>query len=727
MQRHKINKILLIPAMTLIMICFPFIPNVLSQPNWYWQNPLPSGDNLYRIKFIDDNTGYATGTNFAIIKTTNAGQTWLMVNQNIDSLPPGVFAEGYLPALFFINSETGFVGGNNLFKTTDGGNRWTYLSSPISPMIALTFVNSETGFLTGSKIAKTTNQGATWFLLNTGISLDGLYENISFLSPEIGFSNFNSTTSNIIKTTNSGNNWHSIYSVNQHESFASLFFTEADVGYAVSGYLKRTTNGGLNWVNILQPYLGNSVYFSSLSTGILSTNQGNIYRTTNSGINWNLYRTFDVNFMSFKNDTTGYFVGKLGKILKSTNSGINWFSPSNNFYDNVSSIDFISDDTGYAAGIRLFKTSNAGESWVQQNLNYKYSFTNINFFDRDHAYLSCENISGEPNIIIKTNDGGMNWDSVASFESINKTQFLDMDTGFIMSYGTLYRTVNGGETWTGHGLPTSNVYRSFHFFNAEEGIIMLNINNLPINLLTRVYKTTNAGDDWELLTQIATGTPDGRYMLGMHFFDRMNGYMYGFAGFFKTWDGGFHWEKTFNEFIGEKPYFYNLNVGYCPALYDKLYKTINGGINWTLILNLGEGKLNTAFFTSANTGYLVGNDGIIMKTTNGGSNLVGASNIILHNPDKFILEQNYPNPFNPVTLLKFVIPISGFVSLKVYDVLGKEIKTLVNENRPSGNYKIEFDGSNLSSGVYFYRLEVSKPSPPGQSDFVQTKRMVMIK
>lgn len=88
-------------------------------------------------------------------------------------------------------------------------------------------------------------------------------------------------------------------------------------------------------------------------------------------------------------------------------------------------------------------------------------------------------------------------------------------------------------------------------------------------------------------------------------------------------------------------------------------------------------------------------------------------------PDRFSLEQNYPNPFNPVTNLEFRISKLGFVSLKIYDVLGKEVKTLVNEKLSPGNYKVEFDGSNLTSGVYFYRLTAG--------EFTDTKRMMLVK
>jgi hypothetical protein len=88
-------------------------------------------------------------------------------------------------------------------------------------------------------------------------------------------------------------------------------------------------------------------------------------------------------------------------------------------------------------------------------------------------------------------------------------------------------------------------------------------------------------------------------------------------------------------------------------------------------------------------------------------------------PLQYRLEQNYPNPFNPVTNLEFSISKTGFVSLKIYDILGKEIRTLVSEIKQPGIYKIEFDGSSLASGIYFYRME--------SADFIDTKRMILIK
>ena len=86
---------------------------------------------------------------------------------------------------------------------------------------------------------------------------------------------------------------------------------------------------------------------------------------------------------------------------------------------------------------------------------------------------------------------------------------------------------------------------------------------------------------------------------------------------------------------------------------------------------------------------------------------------------QFKLEQNYPNPFNPTTNIAFRIAESGFVSLKVYDILGREVVTLVNEEKRDGNYKVKFDGSGLSSGIYFYKLQSGK--------YTSVKEMILLK
>ena len=88
-------------------------------------------------------------------------------------------------------------------------------------------------------------------------------------------------------------------------------------------------------------------------------------------------------------------------------------------------------------------------------------------------------------------------------------------------------------------------------------------------------------------------------------------------------------------------------------------------------------------------------------------------------PKEFNLSQNFPNPFNPVTKINFALPKQGFVSLKIYDITGREVQTLVSEVKQAGYYSVDFNGSSLSSGVYFYRIQ--------SNNFVSVKRMVLIK
>ena len=90
-----------------------------------------------------------------------------------------------------------------------------------------------------------------------------------------------------------------------------------------------------------------------------------------------------------------------------------------------------------------------------------------------------------------------------------------------------------------------------------------------------------------------------------------------------------------------------------------------------------------------------------------------------YSTDKFILDQNYPNPFNPWTMISYSIPQTSFVTLKVYDVLGNEVVTLVNETKSAGKYDVNFNATNLSNGIYFYTIKTD--------NFTYTKKMVLLK
>jgi Secretion system C-terminal sorting domain len=133
--------------------------------------------------------------------------------------------------------------------------------------------------------------------------------------------------------------------------------------------------------------------------------------------------------------------------------------------------------------------------------------------------------------------------------------------------------------------------------------------------------------------------------------------------------------------------------------------------------------LNSVFFyLNDNIGDAVGDNGTILKTTDGGGLITSASEI--SNPESFVrdysMEQNYPNPFNPETIINYELGITNFVTLKVYDAVGKEVAMLVNERQNEGRYSVTFNGSKFSSGLYFYRLQIN-----GKES--EARRMLLLK
>jgi len=150
--------------------------------------------------------------------------------------------------------------------------------------------------------------------------------------------------------------------------------------------------------------------------------------------------------------------------------------------------------------------------------------------------------------------------------------------------------------------------------------------------------------------------------------------------------------------------------------------TINS--QWIIRSNVSSNPLYAVFFGNSLTGWIAAYTSLL-HTTDGGS--VGINLITTEVPSSYSLSQNYPNPFNPTTKIKFDIP-SGFpigafgndnVVLKVFDITGKEVATLVNEQLAPGTYTVDFDGTNFPSGVYFYQLRIN--------NFSETKKLTLLK
>lgn len=169
--------------------------------------------------------------------------------------------------------------------------------------------------------------------------------------------------------------------------------------------------------------------------------------------------------------------------------------------------------------------------------------------------------------------------------------------------------------------------------------------------------------------------------------------------------------------------------------------SMDGGLNWEEDIRLTNDmsySVSPSISLFGSALHIVWNDGrdgnpeiYYKKNATGGIVNVESNNSNF--PDNFSLTQNYPNPFNPSTKISFVIPSGerNLVTLKVYDVLGNEVATLMDEVKPAGSYTIQFDASGLTSGIYFYRLRITNPelsSGRGQANhFVETKKMILLK
>ena len=453
-------------------------------------------------------------------------------------------------------------------------------------------------------------------------------------------------------------------------------------GYDAVGRAVYTSNGGTNWILASIPDSSRSLVTTQMinsSTGYTAAAY-NIIGTHNRLIPQNrfYYSKFcSIGFNSFTGRDT--VLGARGFFLKTTNSGQSWFNygnfPVDVYY--LIGMHFINETTGFVS--------------AQATINYW----------------------GGRQVIYKTTNGGMNWIlsySQSNTESIRNIYFVNNNTGFAVGYvsindpeypiqGTIIITRNGGINWNRQIFYNVNNFTDITMVNSSTGFAC-GISNSDTIFRGIIYKTTNTGQNWfKLNYQLDTS-----FIEGIDFYNGSGtGICYGekmkedslWPGLFtikntiisKTTDFGNTWQTQFISYPG------NINVG-------------------SKMLSLTNWYISGGDFYEAK----------ILNTTNGGA--IGIEPISSEVPDKFVLFQNYPNPFNPSTKIKFEIPSVGArhavpVRLIIYDILGREIAVLVNEQLKPGTYEVEWDASAYPSGVYFYRLTAG--------NFAETKKMVLLK
>ncbi len=396
------------------------------------------------------------------------------------------------------------------------------------------------------------------------------------------------------------------------------------------------------------------------------------------------------------------------------------------------SIIFLNQNTGFISLDipALLKTTNGGTNW-----NVIGNFRIYNMYKIDSTTIYANGRLTGVDKIYRTTNTGISWDSVGNgFGSIGDISFINKDTGWICGHdgnlGAIWKTTNGGLTLTEElSSGTSGMDRIFFLSQKVNGE---NIGWCSQGNIFR--KTTNSGTSWFQAASISAGNE-------IYFINKDTGWISN-GGMFKSTDGGASWINepmpndpsfVFNSMIKFSVINNNLLYGvggmrFFSGGQDRgvIWKTTNGGLNWGYQqpdTSISAGFYGVIYFTDSLTGWAYdanGNHGI--HTTNGGGQIIftGVQQISTQIPSDFKLYQNYPNPFNPSTKIKFQISKTGYTEIKIFDILGRELTTIVKEHLKAGIYEADFDAKIYSSGIYFCRLYVN-------GGVIDTKKMSLIK
>lgn len=396
-------------------------------------------------------------------------------------------------------------------------------------------------------------------------------------------------------------------------------------------------------------------------------------------------------------------------------------------------------------------------TWAPQTSPVTGALNSVWAVNTDIAWM-C----GPAGVVLRTTNGGTTWARVDAglagndFYTVYAHDALNCWVG--AGDGGLWHTTNGGTNWAFVTLTPASVFINVvHFFNANYGFVMGD----PVASQWRYYITTNGGTTWTLPpnTPASVGAEAG---WNNSYCASDTGHIWWGTNVSKIWKGSLRGAFTSYPTAGSPSSFgvwFNDNTNGVSCFQTGAIKnSVNGGVTWTTgsftpaQTPFGlRGVLGTTYIwmcTGATT------SGSIYRSTNNGvafisqhtmtasgyciamANIncgwVGMSNGQIRKytdnvgigkpittPTRFELMQNYPNPFNPQTNIDFTLAQTGYVTLKIYNLMGQEVMTLIDGVETAGEHNVMFDASSLSSGTYFYSMK--------SGDFTETKSMVLVK
>lgn len=657
-------------------------------------------DTLITSPFIGDLAAIIIGNQ--PIVTTNGGRTWeekvplenfdidryQMINDTLSffygyfNSPPQGFKLMYtIDILFFLDQYPGLVGG-----TMPPGSH--------NPNDCFYFFGIDKGFyiLENGKTFFTNDRGVSWQERDS-IPVT-LMQEVYFYDENIGFA-FGTGNGETFKTTDGGVNWQTVsIPIESNSKPKGMEFTSADSVYLLTfDDLLFSSDGGTNWSVIYDSYGG---YLNNLSV-----TENNLFLSVTAYPNG--YNQINTSYSSDNGDTWNTFTFPHTMRLN---------------------VEFINDSTAFMCGgdgmsfnPYFIETTDAFNTMTLRDSTELFNGNALNDISMANDTVGYIGLAENSSFMLKTTDAWQTVFTIGLPSSIMGAPCMELETyGDSLVFGNFPLGKNllsrdAGNTWIEtHSYQTMN---GMDFFFLDE-------NNFYYAMYRDNYgyvdHSSDGGETWERWTVADTS------ITCVYFHDENTGWAAGRNGtIVYTTDGGNTWHESFvsqpHSNIGEIT-FLNDMVGY--ALSGAvLYKTTDGGLNWGIQDMDGESGFRLMRFTDENTGYVFGQQGLIMRTLNAGGTILSTDEEPDVLPTEYVLRQNYPNPFNPSTIIEFSIPEAADVSITIFNVLGEEIKQLVNSRHNPGNYKIEFDSENLTSGIYFYRIQ--------SNTFSATKKMLLIR
>jgi photosystem II stability/assembly factor-like uncharacterized protein len=683
---------------------------------------------LYDIEFVDANTGYIGGASGTLLKTTDAGATWLPLTSGVTTAIYSI-ATPAADAIYFGTAST-----SSFRKSTDGGATWTATgpAGVTQSMWGTHFINATTGWIAtqnGGRVYATTDGGVTW----TNSITDGLVvpNSVYFINATTGYVT-NNNNGNVFKTTDGGATWtvgvtlsepqyatsalgNTVYSVGRsgttfkstddgvtftalsttvtYTQIRMIKFINANLGIGTAGstttgdslgFLIKTTNGGATWSDVGYNFknIVYSVATPSPTTWYVGRGRNAIFKTTDAGATFvqqttPITLTPNFNDIGFVDDNNGYAFTSTGGIIRTTDGGTTWANANTPFGTTaIYAAHVFSANKTIAVGgsAKAFMTTDGGATWTAVTTNIPGSFFTVRFYDDNFGVIAGYN---SPNpVASKTTDGGVTWTALTfptEFDgnSLWGVGFRNSNTYWLSGInGAIYYTTDGGTTWNNTKPATGNTLYSFAvvgddmWLSGTQGTILKGYSSpfIPVNLVS--FSANVVDDQVSLNWKTATETNN--------------------KGFEVERNSGIGWNKI--SFISGKG---TTSEGTSYSYTDN--PQTNGLVQYRLKQIDFDGTYEYSNVVEVNIGA----------------------------PAKFELAQNYPNPFNPVTTIKYSLATKANVELKIYNILGKEVARLVNENQDAGNYSVEFNATKLSSGVYFYEINAGS--------FNAKKKMILIK